>query len=88
MSVKFNVSEKKLGPIAKQLKFFVSLFWKFLNFQNTEVEQVYVLREFSKLMKNIKLLEENRIVLAGDLNVFFDSNLEAKTKICSKTFRT
>ena len=29
-------------------------------------------------MKNIKLLEENRIVLAGDLNVFFDSNLEAK----------
>ena len=45
---------------------------------NTEVEQVQVLRELSKLMKNINFLKENRIVLAGDLNVFFDSKLETK----------
>ena len=30
-------------------------------------------------MKNINFLKENRIVLAGDLNVFFDSKLETKT---------
>ena len=29
-------------------------------------------------MENIRFLEENRIVLAGDLNVFFDSKLETK----------
>ena len=29
-------------------------------------------------MKNIHFLEENRIVLAGDLNVLFDSKLETK----------
>ena len=29
-------------------------------------------------MKNIIFLEENRTVLAGDLNVFFDSKLETK----------
>ena len=29
-------------------------------------------------MENISFLEENRIVLAGDLNVFFDSKLETK----------
>ena len=46
---------------------------------NTEVGQVQVLRELSKLMKNINFLKENRIVLAGDLNVFFDSKLETKT---------
>ena len=45
---------------------------------NTEVGQVQVLRELSKLMKNINFLNENRIVLAGDLNVLFDSKLETK----------
>ena len=29
-------------------------------------------------MKNINFSEENRIVLAGDLNVFFDKKLETK----------
>ena len=29
-------------------------------------------------MKNINFLKENRIVLAGDLTVFFDSKLETK----------
>ena len=29
-------------------------------------------------MKNINFLEENRIVLVGDLNVFSDSKLETK----------
>ena len=32
--------------------------------------------ELSKLIKNFS--EENRIVLAGDLNAFFDSKLETK----------
>ena len=45
---------------------------------NTEVEQVQVLSELSELMKNINFSKENRIVLAGDLNVFFDSKLETK----------
>ena len=45
---------------------------------NNEAEQLQVLRELSKLMKNINFSEENRIVLAGDLNVFFDSKLETK----------
>ena len=45
---------------------------------NTEVEQVQVLSELSKLMKNINFSEENRIVLAGNLNIFFDSKLETK----------
>ena len=30
-------------------------------------------------MKNINFSEENRIVLAGDLNIFFDSKLETET---------
>ena len=37
---------------------------------STEVEQVQVLSELSEFMKNINFLEENCIVLAGDLNVF------------------
>ena len=45
---------------------------------NTEVKQVQVLSELSELMKNINFSEENRIVLTGDLNVFFDSKLETK----------
>ena len=45
---------------------------------NNEVEQVQVLSELSELMKNINFSEENCIVLAGDLNVFFDSKLETK----------
>ena len=45
---------------------------------NTEVEQVQVLSKLSELMKNINFSKENRIVLAGDLNVFFDTKLETK----------
>ena len=45
---------------------------------NNEVEQVQVLSELSELMKNINFSEENRIVLAGDLDVFLDSTLEMK----------
>ena len=45
---------------------------------NTEVEQVQVLSELSELMKNIIFSQENRIVLAVDINVFFDSKLETK----------
>ena len=37
-----------------------------------------VLSKLKELMKNINFSEENRIVLAGDLNVFFDSKLETK----------
>ena len=45
---------------------------------NTEVEQVQVLTKLSQLLKNINFLEENRKVLAGDLNVCFDSKLGTK----------
>ena len=45
---------------------------------NKEVEQLHVFSELSKLMENIRFLEENRIVSAGDLNVFFDGKLETK----------
>ena len=44
----------------------------------TEVEQVQVLSEFNELMKNMNFSEENCIVLAGDLNIFFDTKLETK----------
>ena len=37
---------------------------------STKVEQVQVLSELSEFMKNINFLEENCIVLAGDLDVF------------------
>ena len=40
---------------------------------NTKVKQVQVLCELSEIMKSIQCLEENCIVLVGDLNVFFDS---------------
>ena len=42
------------------------------------MEQVQVLSELNELMKNINFPEENCIVLAGDLNVFFDDKLETK----------
>ena len=45
---------------------------------NTKVKQVQVLSKLSKLIKNINFSKENCIVLAGDLNVFFDSKLETK----------
>ena len=45
---------------------------------NTEVEQVKVLSVLSELMKNINFSEEDRIVLAGDLNAFFNRKLEPK----------
>ena len=37
---------------------------------STKVEQVQVLSELSEFMKNTNFLEENCIVLAGDLDVF------------------
>ena len=37
---------------------------------STKAEQVQVLSELSEFMKNINFLEENCIVLAGDLDVF------------------
>ena len=45
---------------------------------NTEVEQVQVLSKLNELMKNIFLGGENRIVLASEVNVFFNSKLETK----------
>ena len=51
--------------------------------------------ELSKLMKNINFSKENRIVLAGDLNVFFNSKAKTKggkpslkQKSVAKTFKT
>ena len=53
---------------------------KLVNIYNakTKAEQVQVLSELSELTKSINFLEENRLVLAGDLNLFFDSKLETK----------
>ena len=47
---------------------------------NTEVEQVQVLSELSKLMKNINFLEENCLVLAGHRNVFLETKRKEKRK--------
>ena len=45
---------------------------------NTEAELVQILSELSELMKNINFSEENPIILAGGLNVFFDSKRETE----------
>ena len=47
-------------------------------YAHTKVEQVQVLSELSELMKNINFSEENRLALAGDLDIFFDSKPETK----------
>ena len=39
---------------------------------------MHALNKLIDLMKNINFSEENRIVLAGELNVFFDGKLETK----------
>ena len=44
---------------------------------NTKVEQVQVLSELNKLMKN-NFLERNWMILACDFNIFFDNKLETK----------
>ena len=51
---------------------------------NAKVEQVQALSKLRELMKNITFLEENGIVLAGDLNVFAGNKLEMKEKHASK----
>ena len=45
---------------------------------NTESEQLKVLNDLSELIKKINITYGKQIVLAGDFNLFFDSNLEAK----------
>ena len=45
---------------------------------NTEAEQVQGLSKLIEFSKNIYFLEKNRIVSAGNLNVFFGSKLETK----------
>ena len=42
---------------------------------NNEVEQVQVLRELKEFMKNINFSKGNHIVLVGNFNVFFNSEL-------------
>ena len=45
---------------------------------NIESEQLKVLNDLSELMKKVNITHGKQIVLAGDFNLFFDSNLEAK----------
>ena len=44
---------------------------------NTESEQLKVLNDLSELMQKVNIKQGKQIVLAGDSNSFFDSNLEA-----------
>ena len=45
---------------------------------NKESEQLKDLNDLSELMKKVNIIHGKKIVLAGDLNLFFDSNLEAR----------
>ena len=45
---------------------------------NKESEQLKDLNDLSELMKKVNITRGKQIVLAGDLNLFFDSNLEAR----------
>ena len=45
---------------------------------NIESEQLKVLNDLSELMKKVNITHGKQVVLAGDFNLFFDSNLEAK----------
>ena len=44
---------------------------------NTEGKQLKVLNDLSELMKKVSLRYGKQIVLAGDFNLLFDSNLKA-----------
>ena len=77
----FNVSVVYSHGTFQSCGFVIAFFWKCLaNIynDNMEVEQVQVLSKLSKIMKNINFSDENRIVLAGVLNVFIDRKLETK----------
>lgn len=43
---------------------------------NTENEQVEVLNTLLTMMKTVDMNENSNLLLAGDFNVFFDTNLE------------
>ena len=45
---------------------------------NTESKQLKVLNDLSELMKKVNITHGKQTVLAGDFNLFFDSNLESK----------
>ena len=44
---------------------------------NTESEQSKILNDLNELMKKVNTTHGKQIVLAGDINLFFDNNLEA-----------
>ena len=44
---------------------------------NTESEHLKVLTDLSELMKKVIITQEKEVVLAGDFNLFSDTNLEA-----------
>ena len=44
---------------------------------NTEDKQLKVLNDLSELMRKVNLRHWKQIVLAGDFNLLFDSNLKA-----------
>ena len=45
---------------------------------NIESEQLKILNDLSELMKKVNITYGKQIVLAGDSNLFFDSNLESE----------
>ena len=58
---------------------------------NTGNEQVEVLKTLLTMIKTIDINENTNLLLAGDFNVFFNTNLECwrqsafQTEICCKT---
>ena len=45
---------------------------------NTEIEQIKILEELQNLLKNLDISQNKRIIFADDLDIFFNSKLEAK----------
>ena len=57
--------------------------WYDLYNPNTENEQVEVLNTLLTMMKTIDINENSNLLLAGDFNVFFNTNLECCEGISS-----
>ena len=55
---------------------------------NTENEQVEVLNTLLTMMKTIDINENTNLLLAGDFNVFFNTNLECSGGNCKIRCKT
>ena len=45
---------------------------------NTEIEQIKILEDLQSLLKNLDISQNKRIIFTDDLDIFFNSKLEAK----------